>query len=212
MFEIRPAWEAGMRGLIGTFCLAGAAALTGCASVYVDTATKEIAASEFRKPGSPKPVQLLFEFQTKGAVNTRATAFLKAQVAEQVQASGLFSEVKDQAVPGGALLNITLNNVPMSDDAFAKGFVTGLTFGLAGSQVSDGYICTAKYLDDAHPAPVVKVARHAIHTTVGASAAPANGTKAESVEAAVRTMTRQVVSTALNELSRDMSTSALAAK
>lgn len=204
MFAVQPAREAGIRRLVGAVCLVSAAALTGCASVYVDTATKEVAASEFNKPASLKPVQLLFEFQTKGAVNTRATDFLKAQVAEQVKSSGLFSEVKEQAVPGGALLNITLNNVPMSDDAFAKGFVTGLTFGLAGTQVSDGYICTAKYLDDTHPEPVVKVARHAIHTTMGASSAPANATKAESVEAAVRTMTRQVVSTALNDLSGNL--------
>lgn len=176
---------------------------SGCASVYVDTATREVDAAQFRKPAQPQAAQLLFEFQTKGALNTRATDFLKAQVTEQIKTSGLFSQVDEKPVAGGALLSVTLNNVPLTDDAFTKGFVTGLTFGLAGSQVSDGYVCTVKYVGPGQPEALVKTARHAIHTTVGASSAPANGVKADSIEAAVRTMTRQVVSTTLDELSRD---------
>ena len=111
--------------------------------------------------------------------------------------------MKETPVPDGALLSVVLNNVPMSDDAFSKGFVTGLTFGLAGSQVSDGYICTMKYLPAPQAAPITKTARHAIHTVIGAKEGPANGTKMESIEMAVKTMTRQIVSTALNDLSHD---------
>lgn len=189
------------------FQLAGllllAAALSGCASVYVDTATREVPAEQYAKPAQARPVQLLFEFQTKGVVNARATELLKAQVTEQVGTSGLFLQVTDQPVDGGALLSVTLNNVPLSDDAFTKGFVTGLTFGLVGSQVSDGYVCTVSYLGGGQAAPVVKAVRHAIHTVVGAGAAPANGVKADGIESAVRTMTRQIVSNGLNELSRD---------
>lgn len=205
MSPLFPAQGAGFRRLAGVLCLAaGAAALTGCANMYVDSTVKEVPATQFAKPASPKPVQLLFEFQTKGTVNTRATELLKAQVAEQVKGSGLFSDVQNQAVPGGALLNITLNNVPLSDDAFAKGFVTGLTFGLAGTQVGDGYVCTVNYLEDAQPTPVVKTARHAIYTTMGATSAPSNGVKAENAEVAIRTVTRQVLSNTLNDLSRDL--------
>ena len=51
----------------------------------------------------------------------------------------------------------------------------------------------------------VKQARHAIHTTLGANSVPTNATKADNVEAAVRTMTRQVVSNTLNDLSQDIS-------
>jgi hypothetical protein len=204
MFAHRSAWQAGVQRMLLIACVAAATALTGCASFYVDTATKEVPVAEYKKPAELKPVQLLFEFQTKGALNTRATEVLKAQIAEQVKSSGLFSEVQDKAVNGGATLSITLNNVPLTDNAFGKGFVTGLTFGLAGSQVSDGYVCTAKYISDARPTPIVKVARHAIHTNVGAGSAPPNAIKADSIDAAVRTMTRQIVSTALNDLSQDL--------
>jgi len=175
----------------------------GCASMYVDGATKEVSAAQFKKPATARPVQVLFEFQTKGVANARATELLKARVVDQIKASGLFSTVAETPADGGALLSVTLNNVPLSDDAFSKGFVTGLTFGLAGSQVSDGYICTARYTGVAGSTPVVKLARHAIHTTMGSAAAPGNAVKADNPTAAVYTMTQQVLSNVLNDLSQD---------
>ena len=179
-----------------------AMAITGCASHYVDGATREIDASAFKKPTAPAAAQVLFEFQTKGVANARATDALNKQVTEQVKTSGLFSTADDKPVVGGALLGIKINNVLMSDDAFSKGVVTGLTFGLAGSQVSDGYICTVSYVAPGKE-PVVKVVRHAIHTTVGAAASPGNSQKAKDLKDAVSTMVRQIVGNALNELSHD---------
>lgn len=177
--------------------------LSGCASVYVDGATKEVPSAQFTKPAKLAPVQLLFEFQTKGVANAQASAMLKAKVVDHVKESGLFAAVSDQPSTGAGLLSITLNNVPMTDDAFSRGFVTGLTFGLAGSQVSDGYVCTAKFTPASGAPPVTKTARHAIHTTIGAAAAPGNATKAASMDEAAYTMTRQVFSQVLNELSKD---------
>lgn len=177
--------------------------LPGCASFYVDKGTQEIPTTAYKKPVSPKPVQVLFEFQTKGIANAPATNLLRPKIIDQIKESGLFSEVKETPVTDGALLSVSLNNVPLSDDAFSKGVVTGLTFGLAGSQVSDGYICTMKYTPTSQSAPITKVARHAIHTVVGAKEGPANGTKVDNIETGVYMMTRQIVSTALDELSRD---------
>lgn len=132
---------------------------TSCASFYVDSATKEVPASLFKKPVTAKPVQVLFEFQTKGALNAKGTEFLKAQVIDQVKTSGLFSAVEETPVADGALLTITINNVPVTDDAFAKGFVTGLTFGSAGSQVTDGFVCTMTYRTTVQPQPRSAAAR-----------------------------------------------------
>jgi hypothetical protein len=188
-------------GLMAASALA--LSMTGCASFYVDTATKEIPAEAYQKPTSPKPVQLVFDFQTKGVANARATKYLSSQVTEQIKHSGLFSEVTDTPVADGALLSVVLNNVPLTDDAFGKGFVTGLTFGLAGSQVSDGYVCTLKYTPTSQADPITETSRHAIHTVLGAHEAPANGIKVDNMESAVKTMTRQIVSNVLNDLSRD---------
>lgn len=194
----------GFSALTTWLLLVLACAISGCATPYLDNGTPEISVSEYRKPASPQAVQLVFEFQTKGAPNAFATKHLKEQVLAQVRESGLFASASEEPAAGAALLSVTLDNVPVTSesDAMSKGFVTGLTFGLAGSQVTDGYICTVKYLP-ANGAPLVKTARHAIHSTMGAAADPSGATKMESFEIAVRTMTRQVLSQALNSLSRD---------
>ncbi len=196
-------WNGVLRRLVWCGALLAALGLTGCSTMYVDAATPEVPASEFKRPDPVRPVQAVFEFQTKGVANATATAYLKERVLAQLRSSGLFSTVSEQPAEGGALLSVTLNNVPMSDDAFTKGFVTGLTFGLAGSKVTDGYVCQVSYSREAGTAPIVKQARHAIHTTLGASAAPGNAVKADSPDAAVTLMTRQVISQALRDLAAD---------
>jgi len=183
--------------------LGALALLAGCATHYVDGTTKEVLPAQMVRPAQPRPVQLLVEFQTKGVANARATDHTKKMVADSVRSTGLFSDVTDQPAPGGAVLSVTLNNVPLTDDAAAKGFMTGLTFGAAGSQVTDGYICTVSYLPPGASRPVVKSARHAIHTTLGAKGAPPNAYQAANIEDAIRTMVRQVTSVALDQLSRD---------
>jgi hypothetical protein len=190
-----------LRGLALAFALS---ALGGCASFYVDGNAPEVPAAQFKKPPAPAPVQLVFEFQTKGVPNARATAFLKAKVTEQAQASGLFSQVSEAPVSGGALLSITLNNIPLSDDAFAKGFVAGLTFGLAGQVVGDGYDCTVRYVSGKPGAQAVtKQGKHVIYTGVGNAGPPANAIKVPTVDEAVFTMVRQVISRTLNDMSQD---------
>jgi hypothetical protein len=181
--------------------VAGSALLTGCASFYVDTATREVPVAQFKKVANPKPVAFSFEFQSRGAPNPRATEYLRAQVQEQVAGSGLFSSVGGGS--DSARLNVELNNVPKDgDNAMGKGFVTGLTFGLAGNVVTDLYECKVTYLAPGQSTPLVATARHAIHTSLGATDGPANAVKSASIEDALRTMTRQVVANALNELSQ----------
>lgn len=188
---------------IGYFLAACAAVvMSGCASAYVDTATKPVPVSEMKKVAQPKPVRLVFEFQSKGAPNARATEFLKESVTDQVKKSGLFAAV-DSTAPTDGMLNVTLNNIPLTEDAASKGFVTGLTFGLAGSAVTDGYICTVSYLPPGQSAPIVKTARHAIHTVLGNANPPAGAKPSENLAAAVKTMAEEVLSNALRDLSYD---------
>lgn len=190
-----------LRRAASALLLAGSALLTGCASFYVDTATREVPVAQFKKVGTPKAVAFSFEFQSRGAPNARATEFLQAQVQEQVANSGLFSTLGGGS--DSARLNVQLNNVPLTgENAAGKGFVTGLTFGLAGNVVTDVYECKVTYLPAGQGVPLVTTARHAIHTALGNTAAPANAAKSASMEEAIRTMTRQVVANALNDLSQ----------
>lgn len=193
----------GRRAFAWALLVLAAAALPGCATMYVDNNLKDVAPAEYRHPQTPQPVQVLFSFQTKGTANAKATDYLKKQVDETVTASGVFASVSGEPVAGSRLLSITINNVPLSDNAFAKGFATGLTLGLAGNVVTDGYVCTVEYQAGVGAPKITKTANHAIHTTVGAKGAPPNATKAKNGEEAVKTMARQIVENALKALADD---------
>jgi hypothetical protein len=192
--------------------LAACAAITsvalstsGCVTAYVDGGLQKASLQDVRKPVSPTDVQLLFQFQTKGTVNAKATDILKKEVGELISSSGLFATLGPDPSLSGAILSVTINNVPLTDqgDAVAKGFATGLTFGLVGSAVTDGYVCTMEYLPPGAVNKVTATSRHAIHSTMGAKGAPPNGIKAKSIDEAVHTMTQQIVLDGLKQLSAD---------
>jgi len=180
-----------------------AATTSGCATFYVDSSLKDVPSADYAHPASPQPVQVLYSFQTKGVNNSRATDYTRKRVMETLSASGVFSQVTSDPVPSGAILSVTINNVPITDDAFAKGFVTGFTFGLVGSEAADGYVCTVEYQASLTAPKIAKHARHAIHVTMGAHGAPEGTAKAASLDEAVTIMTRQIVGNALKDLAAD---------
>ncbi len=184
-------------------CVVAAIMLSGCSvTAYVDDGLAELKPEEKVAAANPKPVQLLFEFQTKGVGNGQATDFVKTEVSAAVQNSGLFSQFGAAPVSDGSLLHIVINNVPLTDDAYAKGFATGLTLGLAGNTVTDGYICTVDYMAGG-TRKIQQVTRTAIHGNLGAKQAPPHAEKVASLEVAIKTVTRRMVSHALNDLARN---------
>ena len=169
---------------------------------YLDNSIGELTPAEKVSVADPQPVQVLYEFQTKGVANGQATDYTKEMVADTIKSSGLFSQVSTDPVPNGALLHIVINNVPL-DDAFAKGFVTGLTLGLAGSTVGDGYVCNAEYLPAPKTPEIDANIRDAIYTSIGATNGPQNATQMPDIKTAVQTMVHRVVSHMLNDLAKD---------
>ncbi|MGE4240194.1 hypothetical protein [Ramlibacter sp.] len=192
-----------LRAAARVLALASLLALTGCATHYLDGAVKDVAPGEFKSRVQARPVQVIVEFQTNGVTNARATEHVKPMVMENLKSSGLFTDIQDKPVEGGALLSVQINNVALLDEALKKGFMTGLTLGLAGSLVTDAYVCTVTYSSPSSAGPIVKMSKHAIHTSMGASDAPPGGVKQSSVGDAVKTMVRQIVDHALREVSRD---------
>jgi len=179
--------------------------LSGCASAYLDNSVQELTPAEKVAVANRKPVQLLFEFQTKGVENGQATDLVRQTVIDTVQGSGDFSQVSSDPVPGGALLHISINNVPLTDDAYAKGFVTGFTFGLVGNTVGDGYICTADYQSGANAPTVTKTMRDAIYAALGATSGPQHAEKMPGLKEAALAMTHRVVAHLVNDIAGDPS-------
>jgi hypothetical protein len=190
-------------------CLAGSLSLGGCGTFYVDDQLKDVAAADKVKVASPQPVQMLFEFQTKGVLNSRATDLLKTDATAVVKDSGLFSAVTETPAASGAVVSLTINNVPLTDDAYAKGFVTGFTLGLVGNTVGDGYICTVDYLPAGGGAKITKTARDAVYASLGATAKePAHARKMKGMEEAVKVMAKKCLANPLNEIGREISKAA----
>lgn len=191
--------------IANTAGLAVCLALGGCGTFYVDDTLKEVTGADKVAVAQPLPVQMLFEFQTKGVRNAAATDYVKKDVDGVVKSSGLFSTVSEAPVSGGAVVNLTVNNVPLDDNAFAKGFATGFTLGLVGNTVGDGYICTVDYLPAGGGAKITKSVKDAIYTSIGATASePKHARKMKSADEAVKAMTRKCLGNPLNDLARDL--------
>lgn len=172
------------------------------AGQYLPLAPTDVAAADKAAVATPAPVQLLFQFKTKGAPNPQATKFLNDAVFKHVRESGAFSEVTTGPAAGGAVLSVTLENIPQ-EGAAGKGFATGLTFGLAGTTVIDYYICTVEYIPGPGAAKVTKEIKHQIITTLGLTKAPENAVKTKGINDAVLTMTRHVVTNGVNDVAKD---------
>jgi len=182
-------------------------ASTASAASYVDDALGEIKPAEKVIVANPQPVQLLFEFQTKGALNARVTKYLKDKVVDAVKSTGAFSEVSDTPTANGAVLEIIVNDAPRSGDMAAaegKGFVTGATFFVAGSTVRENYDATISYVAGPSAAKITRTANDGVYFQMGLiNSPPANAVKIGSLQDAIFAMTRFIIINPLNALAGD---------
>ena len=180
---------------------------SAAAAAYVGSALAELKPEDKVVVAHPQPVQLIFEFHTKGAPNARATKALKAKVVEAVTASGLFSTVSETPVPNGAILMVVIDNVVAPGDmakASTQGAVTGATFFIAGSNVTDNYMSTVDYVSGPNAAKISRSARQSVIMQMGLiNSPPKDAVKIGGMMDAIYTMTRQVVANPLNDIARD---------
>lgn len=182
-------------------------ATTATAAMYIGAGLTEVKAADRAVVAHPQPVQLLFVFQTKGAPNAAATKFTKQMVTDTVKASGLFSEVSEAPVPNGAILSVVINNVVEPQemrDAEAKGVLTGATFFVAGSNVTDHYIGTVDYVAGPTAPKISKSARQILITQLGLiNSAPKDAIKVGGGKAAITALVNQIVGNPLNDVGKD---------
>lgn len=160
------------RALATITALASILLLTGCIvpKVYVDPQFRAPSSSEM-VAANPKPVKLVVTGLTNQKPNKAATKVWTKEVTVALEKSKAFTltEAADAAV-----LEIEINNVGDVKDAMAKGFVTGMTFGLSGSVVTDRYVMTATYKENGATAFSGEY-KHALHTVIGVEDAPIQG-------------------------------------
>ncbi|HAT32916.1 MAG TPA: hypothetical protein DCW29_19330 [Janthinobacterium sp.] len=175
---------------------------TGCVSMkqYVDPTLPKVTIADLT-PSEPKQtVQLFFEYQTNAAMNAKATEAVRPMVLDSLKKSNLFSDVVMAPASAERKLFITINNFPVTKDAASKGFMTGLTFGMSGTMVTDGFQMNAAY-DTPGQTEVKHTYQHALHTTIGNADGPANLVPAAKGEAIPQIMNDMVLNL-LKDMSR----------
>ena len=173
---------------------------------YVDNTLGEVTPDQKVVPAELKPVQLLFEFQRDGAPNPRATKVIKPWAVEDLQALGVFADVVEKPVPGGAVLSIKFNNV-VNEEELKKikkdAFGAGLGFGLFGGvMAADHYVVTFEYIPAEGSAPVSTEVHHVLYSTFGKQKKDfvAPGTEIKKANDAVKVVVRQALERGVNNL------------
>jgi hypothetical protein len=175
---------------------------TGCMSLkqYVDPTLPKVTVADLKQPETRQSVQVFFEYQTKGATNAKATEEVRPMLLSTLKKSNLFSDVVMAPATADRKLFVTINNVPVTKNAAGKGFATGLTLGLSGTMVTDGFQMDAAY-DVPGQAEVKHSYQHALHSTIGNADGPANLTPVAKGQAMPQIVDGMVLNL-LNDMSR----------
>jgi hypothetical protein len=171
---------------------------------YYDNALGEVGSDEKVEPAQPAPVQLLFEFQTNGKPNARATKVVKPWAVEDLKGTGAFTEVVDAPAANGAVLSIKFNDVvdpeelkKLKKQAFGAGFSFGL---FSGVVAVDHYVVTFEYIPSSGSAPITTEVNHAVYMKYGKTDVEIPGTEVKKADQAIKTVVRQALERGVNNV------------
>jgi len=147
-----------------------AAALSGCISPksVIDPTYPKVAYEDLKRNAEPPRLKLSVEFQRNGSPHPKADPFLRDNAERVLRASGIVTPTSE---PGDGEIHIVMNNIADMGSAAAKGFGTGLTFGLVGSTVTDAYEMSVTITIGNRSISRTSI-KHAIHTAVGNASLP----------------------------------------
>jgi hypothetical protein len=116
------------------------AILPGCISVhsYVDPQYHHASYDDLIRVEPPYALSIKVEYQLNGKERPRAQKSMQDHVERSLRASGVIVPYEGKGEAVGEI-SVTANDVGNMGAAAAKGFGTGLTFGLVGSHVTDHY-------------------------------------------------------------------------
>ena len=153
------------------FALTLSLAFSGCITPksFVDPSVGKLTYEDLHQPAQPLRLTLAVAFQRNGVPFPKADSTLRDDTERILRASGVIVPV-----PGGGegQIKVTVNNVADKSAAAAKGFGTGLTFGLVGSTVMDAYELSVTITVGSKTFTRTAV-RHAMYTMIGNTTAPA---------------------------------------
>jgi hypothetical protein len=174
--------------------------LTGCISMksYVDPGFAKARYEDLRKPAQPYAFKVVGKFERNGKHLPKVDKQLQGHVERVLRGSGLI--VPAESASSGEII-VVVNNVVNTGQAAAKGFGTGLTFGLAGSLVTDYY--EMRIMLNVNGKVIEKSGyKHALHSTVGNKKGPEGLTPTTPI-AGFETIVEQMLLNALRDVQGD---------
>lgn len=144
--------------------------LAACTSTrsFVDPTFPKMSYDDIQKSQSVKKLKLTVEFQRNGERFEKAEPLLKDSTERVLRASGL---VLPDAQGTDGTIHVVVNNLADIGGAVGKGIGTGLTFGLAGSTVTDAYEMQLNITAGGKTFTRSDV-KHALHTAIGRTQTP----------------------------------------
>ena len=169
----------------------------GCMSPksFVDPAYPKVSYDQITKRQSPLRLNLTVEFQRNGEHLPKVDSTLRDNTERVLRASGVIVPVSDASE---GQIRVVVNNIADRGAAAAKGFGTGLTFGLVGTTVTDAYEMAVAITAKGKTVERVAV-KHALHTAIGNTAIP-EGLETMPLNAAFERVLEQMVLRVLQDI------------
>jgi hypothetical protein len=170
--------------------------LSGCMTprTILDPTYGNTKYDDISRPSAPKRLFVSAEFQRNGQHYPKVDATLKDIVERVLRASGVVSPAND-SVSGD--INVVVNNFGDQGNAAAKGFATGLTFGLVGNTITDYY--EMRVVIHTNGKVITKDGiKHALHTKIGMGSTPA-GLEVLPIQTAFERAVEQMLLNAIRE-------------
>ena len=153
--------------VFGVFALMLSACMS--AQAVVDPAFPKVSYDDLKKRQAPLRLKLRTEFQRNGQHFPNADSTLRDNVDRVLRASGLIAPTEEGT---DGELRVVVNNLADLGSARAKGVGTGLTFGLAGSTVTDNYVMILTLTNKKGAIVQKDGIKHSLHTAIGNSSLP----------------------------------------
>lgn len=150
--------------------------LAACVSpkTYVDPSFSQASYNDILPVAKKYETKIQVEFQRNSKPFEKANQEVLGHVERTLRATGVIKPSPEQAQIS---VKVVVNNIVDLGKAAAKGAGTGLTFGAAGSVVSDYYEITIE-LTDKYGTKISETYQHALHTTIGNKKAPFDNVQA----------------------------------
>ena len=183
----------GSVALLVLFCFG----LAGCMSPksFVDPTYPKVSYGDVKKRPAALRLKLIVEFQRNGEHVPKVDSTLRDNTERVLRASGVIVPVSDE---GEGTIKIVMNNIADMGAAAAKGFGTGLTFGLVGTTVTDSYEMTISITANGKTIERIAI-KHALHTAIGNTTVP-EGLETMPPNLAFERVLEQVILRALRDM------------